>query len=107
MKAFFLMIAITMAGAYIYPSWHERTHSVCGALEKRAGEIANAQMQGPGAYAGHQVALGGLMRDSSGGIATAAIGTTLPGVPPALACTIGYWRLVLSPNINQVLASSH
>lgn len=106
MKAFFLLMAMAVAGGFAYPAWHEQTDSACGALEKRAGQLANAEMQGP-ALLGHQAMVNGLMRDSSGGIAEAALGSALPGVPPAVACTIGYWRLTLSPSLGQMLASVH
>jgi hypothetical protein len=107
MKAFLLVLAIAAVGAFYYPTLHEQTDDVCGALEKRAGEVANASMQGPYASAATQAKLNGLIHDSSGGIATAAIGAALPGVPPSVGCALGYWRLMMNPNLNQMLASVH
>ena len=107
MKVFFLLLALLVVGAYAYPSWREETSGSCAALEKRAGVLANIERQGPIASSSGHATLASMMRDASGGMAEAAVSAALPGVPPSIACSIGYWRLMFAPDINRLLASAH
>ena len=104
MRAFFFLIIVIVIGAYVYPAWHERTASACDALEKRAGELANAEMRGPSAFGGGGT-LGAAMRNASGGLATTTLNLAIPDLPPSIGCTISYWRLVLNPNLGAMLAA--
>ena len=105
MKAFFILLVIGAAGLYAYPTWHEQTATACQALDKRTAEIANANIRSGSPYGNSQDTSSSVMYDASGGVAAAAVGSSIPDMPRSLGCVVSYWRLTLSPNLAQMISN--
>jgi hypothetical protein len=97
MKLVLALISIS-AGSVLYPSWHEDTASVCGAMDKRATIESNAILQGSNFFSASLPSISGAIRNSAGEI----LGQD---VAAQVSCTVGYWRMLLDPDIGQVFAS--
>ena len=104
MKVLFVLLVAVAAGLYAYPTWHEQTATACQALDKRTAEIANASMRSGSPYANGQDTSSSVMYDASGGVAAAAVGSSIPDMPRSLGCVVSYWRLTLSPNLGQMIS---
>jgi hypothetical protein len=97
MKLVLALISIS-AGSVLYPSWHEDTASVCGAMDKRATIESNTLQQNSTFFSVSLPAVSGAIRDSAGEIMQEGI------IAPA-SCAVSYWRMMLNPDIGQVFAS--
>ncbi len=104
MKPYFLA-AVLAAGLYAFPLWQENAATACQALNKRAGDVANAMVVNPGAFGDPFDTVSALERDSAGGMKAISLASVLPPLPHALGCVLGYWHLMLTPNVAPVVAS--
>lgn len=90
MRRYLLSATILAAGLFVVPSVLEHTTSACAALNKRANETSNSQS----AYWSPGDTIGSLTQNPTGELTS-----FLPDLPPVIGCAIGYWRLLLAPNL--------
>lgn len=106
----YLMAAFIAALLLLYPAWLEGTGSTCAALSDRIAKTDNTEALHPSPYwnsSGVAGAPGELLRDAEGVLSGAAFARYLPSLPPAISCAIGYWHVLLVPNLAEHLASAH
>lgn len=92
MKGFLLLIAVIAGVFFAYPLVGEGTSSSCDAVEKvTVRVVAVHDKDHPGS-----LVLGSLLQGiSRGQFAAVAAKDRYPSLPPAVACTVLYWRAVL------------
>jgi hypothetical protein len=88
-----------------YPLLNESSGSMCGALERRVLTLQSAsQPRRSGDAFGTALAGAFANAVSNGFVASAVLKQRYPDVPPVLACTVGYWNLMLDPAAAQAFA---
>jgi hypothetical protein len=88
MKLLVLLVCLAV-GAVVYPRYAEHTDDVCGALGKRLELLAHAGR-------------GRLPPISYGDVARATMQAQFPAVPEVIRCTVGYWMIVMDPDVGDV-----
>ena len=104
MNRYILGALLLATGLYVFPAWHEHTANACAAMNKLIGDNANAQVLHPSPYINEPNSLDSLMRNASGGIAVASLAAYLPPLPASVGCVIGYWHVMLTPDLGMRVA---
>lgn len=105
---FLLMSAMGLTFAYVYPIWNEGAHSTCQALESRfiamAAPLGPTDPTRPLGHLLEQAVLRTTIEPlSSGRIAAAEIKDRYPALPSDIGCAVGYWTLLLDPQVQQAI----
>ena len=112
MRIFLLLIILTVAGAWFYPTYAEETGNVCAAFEKKLSVLVEAEAKKvvPAQRSSdlRLTALFDMMKSivagSNGVIAEAYIKDKFPQLaqlPPSIGCVAGYWKLTVDPDLTQ------
>ena len=104
-----LGIVVTLSALllFFYPEINEDVRGPCQALERRVvsgfpmaqGGVSRSDQAAARAFLG---AFAGSLSDGS--IASALIKQRYPNVPPAIGCSVTYWRVVFDPDAVPKLA---
>lgn len=99
-------ILIPLSALTIYPAYNENVSNNCSALETHVISIISHQNTPKHNDMNFSIFGGRLLTEiSNGSMASAYIKELYPDVPPSIACTLEYWRVLLDNNHAQQLLS--
>src|ERR1700712_2215267 len=106
MKFLILLVAVIVAGAFLYPPYAERTDTVCAAFEKRVATLAGQQAKDlPSSISSDPRAaavlgaIHGTASVSSGLLAESYVRDQFPQLPANVGCVAGYWKTKFDPDL--------
>lgn len=105
-----ILLAMLAGGGWFAPQVMEATDTPCPALERRTVAVLDAevaklppQLAADPRLARARAFLAETMGATRGTLAEAAIRERFPQLPPGAGCVVGWWKMVLDPDIGEVL----
>jgi hypothetical protein len=91
-----VVLVVLLVVAFAYPLAMEGTGSECDALEKKVLTVAQTEL---GTNGGGDDTLAFLVQGAAtkGRLMEAWVRQRYSSLPPAAACTLGYWRTLIDP----------
>lgn len=106
----FLLLALLVAGGWFAPQVMEGVDGPCPALDRRTVVVLDAEIARlPPAMAADprlgraRSMMAEMLGATRGTMAEAAIRERFPQVPPGVGCVFGWWKLMVDPDIGEVL----
>ena len=110
MVRIFLLLALLVAGGWFAPQMVEGVDGPCLALDRRTVAVLDAEVARlPPAMAADprlgraRALMAEMMGASRGTMAEATIRERFPQIPPGVGCVVGWWKMMLDPDIGEVL----
>jgi hypothetical protein len=105
-----ILLALLAGGGWFAPQVIESTDAPCPALERRTVAVLDAevaklppQLAADPRLARARAFLESTMGATRGTMAEAAIRERFPQLPPGAGCVVGWWKMVLDPDLGEVL----
>jgi len=105
-----ILLAMMAGGAWFAPQLTEATDGPCPALERRTVAVLDAeiarlppQMAADPRLTRARAFLAEAMGATRGNLAEAAIRERFPQLPEGAGCIVGWWKMVLDPDLGEAL----
>jgi hypothetical protein len=104
--SFIIFILVPVGALTIYPTYNENVSNNCSALETRVISVIAHQNKSTQNDMTFNIFGGRLLAElSNGSMASAYIKELYPEIPPSIACTLEYWRVLVDNNHAKQLLS--